>query len=499
MGVRFTSTRDRSVDVDFRSAIVEGQPPDGGLFIPVEMPIIDLDRLSALGAGSGSSFPRIDLDDPSPSFPRKRESKPGRGNVTSLDPDAASPESFRDMPRQSSRRDDLEGAVPALARTILSPWIGEDLAEILDWESIFPFPIKRVTLAGGSDFDGMTVVELFHGPTGSFKDFGARFLAACLKSVNRRSGRPAVVLVATSGDTGSAVADAFSSMPGVGVAILYPNRRVSPVQEAQLTRAREGVWAFAIDGSFDDCQKSVKHILATGIPEVDVISANSINVGRLLPQMLFYVSEGTSRESAPTFVVPCGNLGNLTAGLLVRSCATPGARFVAATNANDYFTRVLEHPEVDKVDKVNKVKPLPLKGTLSNAMDVANPSNLERINALYGREGRSNFLSAYAVDDEQTVDMMGRIFEETGYIADPHTSVALAAAARHRANQGDIQTDSWSVIATADPAKYKPLVESITGAEVDGARFPIPADPPHAVIGPEEVSQAVNWVASQIT
>lgn len=446
MGVRFTSTGDRSVDVDFSTAIISGQPSDGGLYIPVEIPRIDL----------GPDVRRDDV----------------KGLVPSL------------------RGFDVEDTVPALARTILSPWIGDHLTEALDWESVFSFPIRIVRLAGDSDLQGTNVVELFHGPTGSFKDFGARFLAACLKSVNRRSGRPAVVLVATSGDTGSAVADAFSSTPGVGVVILYPEGRVSPVQEAQLTRARDGVWAYAIDGSFDDCQRSVKHILADGVAGVDLISANSINIGRLLPQMLFYVYGAGARASAPTYVVPCGNLGNLTAGLMARSCAIPGARFVAATNTNDYFARVLGDPAAAEV---------PLKGTLSNSMDVAHPSNLERINALYARDEQSRFLSAHVIDDGQTVDMMGRVFRETGYIADPHTSVALAAAVRDQAIQGKRETESWSVIATADPAKYRPLVELITGAEVDGGRFRIPAAPPHAVIGPEDVSEAVDWVASQVT
>ncbi len=421
MGVRFTSTRDPSIDVSFKEAVILGQPEDGGLFVPAQIPHSDLQRWSP------------------------------------TDP------------------------LAAIARAILPDWIGDDAALDVDFEAVFSIPVPRIDLGTRDDeFEGISVVELFHGPTGSFKDFGARFLAAVVSAERRRSRRPAVVVVATSGDTGSAVAEAFSGIPGLVVVVLYPKDGVSAVQEAQLTRSgMDGVYAYAVEGSFDDCQAGAKSALAEGNPAADILSANSINIGRLLPQMLFYLKSAAIRGETP-FVVPCGNLGNLTAGLLARSGALPAARFVAVTNTNDYFVRFIEAAEADLRD---------VRKTLSNAMDVSRPSNLERITSLFSREELSTFLSAESVDDETTRQTMLKTYESTGYVADPHTSVALTAALRR---------GGGTVIATADPSKYRELVLETTRHEVNGSRFRADNPSPVRVITPDDIPAEIDHAAKSL-
>jgi threonine synthase len=449
MSVRFTSTRNADVDVDFLEAIEVGQPNDGGLFVPRAFPRISLGRADGLVPA------RPVLD--------------------------------------GARRRTLQPA--AIAERVLPGWIGPELVSDLDLQEIFSFPIIVERLAAGR-FKNTEVLELFHGPTGSFKDFGARFLAACLALRSREVDRPRVVIVATSGDTGSAVADAFASKPGFGVAILYPEGRVSAVQEAQLTQPRPGVSSFAVEGSFDDCQKAAKSLLSKGTRRAVLISANSINVGRLLPQMLFYLdlsSPPAGSGRGRHYVVPCGNLGNLTAGLMAHASLDRTvheiATFTAATNANDYFARYLEHADA---------RPTGLRTTYSNAMDVAIPSNLERIRAMFDRADLAATVSAHSVSDEETLSVMRLVFDETGYVADPHTAVGLAASLRVGTDRPDRKGPLNSVIATADPAKYASLVETATGRPPDGGRFEIERRQPTRLIAPSDVPEAIDWVARKV-
>ena len=430
MSIRYTSTRDRGVKVTFSAAVSSSQPGDGGLFIPDSIPEVD--------PGSWSA----------------------------------------------------NDAVPDIARSFFPAWMGEGVETSIDLGDVFHFPVPIVHLDGASgQYAGISVVELFHGPTGSFKDFGARFLAAFVASARKAVQRPAIVVVATSGDTGSAVAEAFSGMPNVGVVVLYPRERVSKVQEAQLTRPRDGVWAFAVEGSFDDCQGAAKRVLARGSRFADLLSANSINIGRLIPQMLFYMKGVSAAADPTTFVVPCGNLGNLTAGLLARASALPHARFVAATNANDYFARLLVDCESS---------PRALATTLSNAMDVVQPSNLERIDSLFPPDELATFLSADSVDDAHTMSTMRRAYEATGYVADPHTAVALTSALRLRSEAGPSGAGPIAVIATADPAKYAELVRRVIGKEIEFDRFADSPSPPSGVIAPGQIPEEVDRVAQSL-
>src|SRR5690554_385257 len=268
------------------------------------------------------------------------------------------------------------GSLSEVARIVLPPMMGEDgaaaVAEALD------FLVPLVEL--GDDF----LLELFHGPTSAFKDVGARSLARLMEAALERRGGSATVLVATSGDTGGAVADAFAELERVQVALLYPSEGVSRVQESQLIAERKGLRPFAVEGTFDDCQRMVKEAFADpALAALNLTSANSINVGRLLPQMLYYLwgllqaRDLMGEGEELTFVVPSGNLGNLTAGLMATGWAGAEAHFVAAHNRNDYFARFL-------AGQAAAYEFVPSVTTLSNAMDVGAPSNFERLFTLFG-------------------------------------------------------------------------------------------------------------------
>ncbi len=346
-----------------------------------------------------------------------------------------------------------------LARLVLPPFMGREGAEAVARGLDFEVPVVSL----GQDM----VLELFHGPTAAFKDVGARSLARLMQVALERSGGSATILVATSGDTGSAVADAFAGLERLQVALLYPQGGVSPVQESQLSAARPGVRAFAVEGTFDDCQRMVKEAFADpALAEVGLSSANSINVGRLLPQTLYYlwgVAQALERGKATeplTVVVPSGNLGNLTAGLMAQAMGMDGVEFVAAHNANDYFARFL----------AGDAEPYafsPSVATLSNAMDVGAPSNFERLYAMFGPELRSR-VKGVAVDDHATLARMRVTHERFGYLACPHTAVGLEAWARLAANGVDGR--QALVLATAHPAKFPESVKRATGQEP-----PVPA------------------------
>ncbi len=311
------------------------------------------------------------------------------------------------------------------------------------------FPVPLVHLPG---WQGVTVVELFHGPTHSFKDFGARTMARLMTQLARHA--PLTIVVATSGDTGSAVADGFAGLEGLRVALLFPDGQVSPTQAQQLTLRRPGVRAFAVRGTFDDCQAMVKGVLAAP-EELTLSAANSISVGRLLPQMLYYYwAVSRSKAEDAIFSVPCGNLGNLTGGVLATLAGLPVGRFLAAHNANAAFIRYLEKGDAAFGPSVR---------TLSNAMDVGSPSNFERLRVLV--PDLRDHVTGYSVSDEATLRSMRRVHEETGYVADPHTAVALEAVRRHRRATGRAQPAL--VLATAHPAKFPATVRWALGREPD--------------------------------
>lgn len=341
-----------------------------------------------------------------------------------------------------------------------------ELRRLLDDALDFPMPLHPVT-------DRIALLELFHGPTLAFKDVGARTLARLLPATADESqdAQDSLVLVATSGDTGGAVAQAFHGVPGTRVAILYPDGQVSAVQERQFTTLGGNVHAFAVDGNFDDCQRLVKAAFADRelSRALGLTSANSINLGRLLPQAVYYVHAAaqlleTMPGKTPLFVVPSGNFGNLTAGLLAhrlglhRLSSPKGAKFVAATNANDVVPRYLAEGIFEPKDSVR---------TLSNAMDVGDPSNLARIRHLYGDnvEALRGDVRGLVVDDETTREVIGRVERDHGVLLDPHTAVGWHAAEQVLPAHDD---DTVAIVlATAHPAKFAETVEPVIGRKIE--------------------------------
>ena len=301
------------------------------------------------------------------------------------------------------------------------------------------------------------ILELFHGPTLAFKDFGARFMARLMSWLTRDEDRLLTVLVATSGDTGGAVASAFHKVPGTRVIILYPKGKVSGLQEKQLTTLGENIEALEVDGTFDDCQRLVKSaFLDRDLSEaMNLTSANSINLARLVPQSFYYIHSArqVSGDRPPAFVIPSGNFGNLTAGLLARQLGLPVARFIAATNINDVVPAYLESGDY---------QPRPSEATISNAMDVGAPSNFARMQAILGdsRDEMSSIIDGLAFSDEETRTMIRRTKEECGYTIDPHGAVGLLAAEAWRLANPDTPTIT---LETAHPAKFPDVMEQELG------------------------------------
>ncbi len=395
----YDSTRGSDVGRELGEAIEAGLAQDGGLFLPRTMPRIEMDAIST------DSFVDMSLDVMSHWL---------------------SGTEFRDT------------------------WRG-----IVDDALAFPVPIVPVD-------EDLFVCELFHGPTLSFKDFGARTMARLLGDRLGRTGESRVILVATSGDTGSAVADGFAGIPGIQVVLLYPGGGVSEVQERQLIAKRPGVHPFRVKGAFDDCQKLVKaafdHPAWQGIP---LSTANSINIARLLPQMLYYwwsvlnITRGAGL-AAPSICVPSGNLGNLTAGVFAHMSGMPVAGFRAAHNANDFFPNYVAGKDAAFAATVK---------TLSNAMDVGAPSNFERLKTLLPGERLKALIQSDTTSDDETLETMRSVFTSTGYLADPHTAVGIhsvmeARKARHLEGP-------CVVMSTAHPAKFPDVCQQATGIQPD--------------------------------
>ena len=345
----------------------------------------------------------------------------------------------------------------SMAQGVLQPWM--DATEFEgSWRAIvsdalsFPVPVVPVQ-------DDIFVCELFHGPTLSFKDFGARTMARLLGDRLSRTGEERIILVATSGDTGSAVADGFAGIPGIQVVLLYPGGGVSEVQERQLITKRPGVHPFRIRGSFDDCQRLVKaaftHKTWSGLP---LSTANSINIGRLLPQMLYYwwgvlnIVEASDGGLVPSVCVPSGNLGNLTAGVIAHLSGMPVAGFHAAHNSNDFFVRYMNDSSSAFGATVR---------TISNAMDVGAPSNFERLRMLLPDHLLGRHISTSATSDEETLQTMTKVFQQSRYVADPHTAVGIHAIEEAR-REGRMDGPVL-VMSTAHPAKFPDTCERAAG------------------------------------
>ena len=319
----------------------------------------------------------------------------------------------------------------------------------------FPIPLVPIT-------DRVSVLELFHGPTMAFKDVGARVQARLLHHFT--DGTPLTILVATSGDTGSAVAQAFHRVPDTRVVVLYPEGKVSDVQEAQMASLGDNVTALAMRGTFDDCQRLVKQAFADDDlrGHVWLTPANSINLGRLLPQVFYYfllqadLKVRLYDDGAPMVSVPSGNFGNLTAGLIAKRLGLPVRRFVAATNVNDAVPEYL---------RTGRYQPRPSIRTVANAMDVGAPSNLERMQALYGGnlDALRRDVVGYAYDDARIVAEIRTVYERHGYLLDPHSAIAWLALQEVLATE---PAAKGVFVATAHPAKFREVVEPAIGRPV---------------------------------
>lgn len=318
------------------------------------------------------------------------------------------------------------------------------LLQIVTETLCFDFPVVPLD-------DKTAVLELFHGPTLAFKDVGARFMSRCLAYFNKKqTSVHNTVLVATSGDTGGAVADGFLGVSGIEVAILYPEGKVSDIQERQLTTLGRNVRAFAVAGSFDDCQAMVKRaFLDSDFKDLGLTSANSINVARWLPQMMYYFLAYAAAENKQQLAicVPSGNFGNICAGMIAKKMGLPIAHFVAATNVNDTVPRYMQTKELD---------PKPTIPTISNAMDVSIPSNFVRVLELFPGDALAQLFSAVAFTDAETKVAMRQLYDTFGYVADPHGAVGYLGL---RAFQKAHPNYYGIFLETAHPIKFPEVVE----------------------------------------
>jgi threonine synthase len=397
--MKYRSTLRNSPEVSLREAVLRGSTPDGGLYVPVEIP--------RLKKGFLQSLPSLTL--------------------------------------------------PEIAHEVGTLFTGDEVPQHILMKIVteaFNFPVPLVSLG-----ERLHVLELFHGPTLAFKDFGARFMARLMEYFVQESGKKLTVIVATSGDTGSAVAQAFLGVSGIRVVILYPAGRVTSAQEKQLTTLGQNITALEVSGSFDDCQRMAKQALVDPViaQNLTVTSANSINIARLIPQSFYYFAAAAQlgpSDSLPVFSVPSGNFGNLTGGLLAKSIGLGVAQFIAATNANDVVPEFL---------LTGKMSPRASRRTISNAMDVGNPSNFARIVDLYGDDLKAirRDIWGCSFSDEETLRIMHDVQERNGYVLDPHTAVGvLGWQSFAKQNQPAIQ---GIVLATAHPAKFAEVVARAIG------------------------------------
>jgi len=364
--------------------------------------------------------------------------------------------------RPQARQWQGRGSLVGDAAAVLAPFFAGDalashLPALCEQAFNFPAPLRALSTPGDH------VLELFHGPTAAFKDFGARFLAASLARLQGGSDRPLTIVVATSGDTGAAVAAAFHRQPGIRVVVLYPDGRVSPRQAHQLGCFGDNIHALRVAGSFDDCQAMVKQALGDRALQarVPLSSANSISLGRWLPQMSYYAHASLTHHAAHgqhlNLVIPTGNLGNAMAAVLARAMGLPIGQIALATNANDVLPRFFQG---------EAYRPRHSVATLANAMDVGAPSNFERLRWLHADDDdalRGGFRAA-AVDDAAIRELITRRHATAGELFCPHTATAVKLLEQLRGEgvQGD-----WAVAATAHPAKFESVVEPLIGRAIE--------------------------------
>lgn len=398
--MQYFSTNRNAAHVTFREAVLNGQPPDKGLYFPEKIPTL------------GTDF-------------------------------------RRDLPAKSRSQ---------IAFEVIRPFVGGDIADdalfqICDETVNFDFPLVQIT-------NSISALELFHGATLAFKDVGARFMSRCLRYFsNERSVGKTIVIVATSGDTGGAVANGFYETEGVEVVILYPKGKVSRVQKLQLTTLGKNITALEVAGNFDECQALAKQALADDDLKARIFltSANSINVARWLPQQFYYFYAfqqwSKTNEAAPVIAVPSGNFGNLAAGIMAHAAGLPCEKFVAATNANDVIPNYLQSGEM---------KPKPSVATLSNAMDVGSPSNFVRILEIFDRNflNLKEKLEAVSVSDEQTAETMREVYAKHDYVLDPHGAVGFFALRQYLEKNPN---QRGFFLETAHPVKFD-SVEQIIGS-----------------------------------
>jgi threonine synthase len=349
-----------------------------------------------------------------------------------------------------------------IAFEMAQPFLVNELDEsviksITDDAFNFPLSLKQIE-------PEVYILELFHGPTLAFKDFGARFMARLFSEKAEKEGGKVTILVATSGDTGSAVANGFYNVKGVDVCILYPKGKVSPLQEKQMTTLGGNITALEIEGVFDDCQRLVKEAFVDAELNrvMNLSSANSINIARLLPQAFYYAFAYNELKNAgeadPVFSVPSGNFGNLTGGLLAKKMGMPVNHFLAATNRNDVVPRYLHGDQFSTKPSVQ---------TISNAMDVGNPSNFVRMQYLYNHsdEALRNDVTGYSYSDELTKETILEVYERAGYLMCPHTAIGYRAAAEYRMSN---RKRAISVIlATAHPVKFRNVIEPVINESIE--------------------------------
>lgn len=433
------STKNREQFTDLREAVLRGLPPDNGLYMPAEIPPLPSDILNNL---SGFSFIEIAM---------------------------------------AVSRELLKDAIPEV-----------ELRGIVEAAINFPAPLVKLD-------EEKYVLELFHGPSLAFKDFGARFMAQLMSYFNRGEEQELVILVATSGDTGGAVAAGFYQTPGTRVVILYPSGKVSELQEKQLTTLGHNITALEVDGTFDDCQAMVKQAFLDEAlnTRIRLTSANSINISRLIPQSFYYFEayKQLPAGSDVVFCIPSGNFGNLTAGLLAQRMGLPVRHFIAATNANDIVPEYL---------RTGNYRPRPSTRTISNAMDVGNPSNFARMTDLYtDLEGRSTWnnmrasISGYAYGDKSTRAGLREVYERYGYIIDPHGAVGyLALKDFQNSNPGT----AGVILETAHPAKFLADVEDTLrqSIEVPKRLAALAALPKNSIPMPNEYAAFRGWIEDNL-
>lgn len=396
------STNDPSLSIPLDQAVLQGLPPDNGLYMPDEIPSLSPVFFEGLGR---MSFQEI---------------------------------AFR------------------VCEVLLGDSVPKtDLTQIIHESITFDAPLYSLD-------PQVDILELFHGPTLAFKDFGARFMAKLMGYFVREKSEKLTILVATSGDTGGAVASGFFQTPGIEVIILYPSGKVSHLQEKQLTTLGHNIAAIEVNGTFDDCQQLVKQAFLDGElrKKLWITSANSINIARLIPQMFYYFRayQQLHNKSQPAvFCVPSGNFGNLTAGLMAQRMGLPIAHFVAATNANNIVPQYLES---------GTYSPQPSIPTISNAMDVGKPSNFARMLDLFGNDWAKmrQAISGYSCSDQQTREVINQVFSEKGYVLDPHTAVGYLAIKEYQKKHPNTH---GVVLSTAHPSKFLDVVEPVIGQAVE--------------------------------